>query len=142
LHVTDEYISAGQYIPNHPTCGHLHGHTYFIRDLKIVVNDDIFLDFGDVKKLIKTYDHVTLAPTQHVQVWEKVAPILKTIGIDLVIKEIKHGLTELQSPKGLCEEIADQLASELLALNEGISSVSFGLYEGPKQGVLVRKENT
>jgi 6-pyruvoyltetrahydropterin/6-carboxytetrahydropterin synthase len=56
------YIDCAHYLPGHPKCGQLHGHTYRI-DVAIEgeKKDGMILDFGDMKKQINEilleYDH-------------------------------------------------------------------------------------
>jgi 6-pyruvoyltetrahydropterin/6-carboxytetrahydropterin synthase len=58
-------FSACHFIPNHPKCGHLHGHTYAI-SVKIVGQQigNFVVDFEDLKRYVgeicETLDHKTL----------------------------------------------------------------------------------
>lgn len=57
-----EYIDCAHYLPGHPRCGQLHGHTYKV---EVVIsgqhNDGMILDFADMKKTVREvlgeYDH-------------------------------------------------------------------------------------
>jgi 6-pyruvoyltetrahydropterin/6-carboxytetrahydropterin synthase len=57
-----EYIDCAHFLPGHPKCGGLHGHTY---KLEIVIDGEprngMVLDFGDLKNTIRSvaseYDH-------------------------------------------------------------------------------------
>lgn len=141
LHLTEQYISAGQYIPDHPKCGTLHGHTYFIRNLHITLDGtNPFLDLGDIKAVIKKFDHVMFVPIQHIEIWEEIRPILRRAGCRLRLVVIQ-GRGKDNDAFNIVEEIAERLADELLKLHSDITKVSFGMYEGPSQGVLIRREN-
>jgi len=58
-------FAAAHYLPNHPKCGSLHGHTYVVR-LKISVPPipDITVDFAEIdhvmKPIISQFDHSNL----------------------------------------------------------------------------------
>jgi len=57
-----EYIDCAHFLPEHPKCGKVHGHTYKI---EVVVQgepkDGMLLDFRDLKtqvrEVLATYDH-------------------------------------------------------------------------------------
>jgi 6-pyruvoyltetrahydropterin/6-carboxytetrahydropterin synthase len=57
-----EYIDCAHFLPDHPKCGSIHGHTY---KLEIVVEgelkDGMLLDFkdlkGQVREVLGAYDH-------------------------------------------------------------------------------------
>ena len=61
-----EYIDSAHYLPEHETCGIVHGHTYKI---EIVIEGEkketgMVMDFYDIKKtiraILKEYDHKML----------------------------------------------------------------------------------
>ncbi len=60
-----DYIDCAHYLPGHPKCGSLHGHTYKI---EVVIEGEnkegMVVDFAQLKKSIKDalshYDHKTL----------------------------------------------------------------------------------
>jgi len=57
-----DYLDCAHFLPDHPKCGTLHGHTYKV---EVVVEgearDGMILDFADLKKVVKgvlaEYDH-------------------------------------------------------------------------------------
>jgi len=57
-----EYIDCAHFLPEHPKCGSLHGHTYKV---EMVIEGEsrggMILDFSDFKKAVRTvlakYDH-------------------------------------------------------------------------------------
>jgi len=59
---TTHYIDCAHFLPNHPKCGSLHGHTYKV---EIVIEgenkDGMVIDFSDMKQSVKEvlndYDH-------------------------------------------------------------------------------------
>lgn len=57
-----EYIDCAHFLPNHPKCGALHGHTYKI-ELTVdgQVKSGMVIDFGDLKQALREvlsqYDH-------------------------------------------------------------------------------------
>jgi 6-pyruvoyltetrahydropterin/6-carboxytetrahydropterin synthase len=62
---TIHYIDCAHYLPGHPKCGELHGHTYKI---EVVIEGEnregMVIDFADMKKRINEvlngYDHKSL----------------------------------------------------------------------------------
>ncbi len=60
-----DYIDSAHFLPGHPKCGSLHGHTYKI---ELVIEGDskrgMILDFTDLKKTLREvlspYDHISL----------------------------------------------------------------------------------
>jgi 6-pyruvoyltetrahydropterin/6-carboxytetrahydropterin synthase len=57
-----EFIDCAHFLPNHPKCGALHGHTYRV-DLSIEgeIQNGMLIDFGDLKQnlreILARYDH-------------------------------------------------------------------------------------
>jgi len=57
-----EYIDCAHFLPDHPKCGALHGHTYKV---EIIIEgqkrDGMILDFADLKQIVRNvlgeYDH-------------------------------------------------------------------------------------
>ena len=57
-----DYIDCAHYLPGHPKCGALHGHTYKIEIVvEGKVQDGMVIDFSDLKKaaaeVLREYDH-------------------------------------------------------------------------------------
>jgi 6-pyruvoyltetrahydropterin/6-carboxytetrahydropterin synthase len=120
-------ISAAHYLPGHPKCGHLHGHTYFIRNLSI--RTEAFVDFGDIKSEVNKWDHKLLVPKGDATKWLQIGGGLhQQMRIVLDIVEIDSIPT--------VEDMARDLQARLEKL-PGVASVSFELYEGPNLGVAV-----
>src|SRR5215471_9755219 len=57
-----EYVDCAHFLPNHPKCGPLHGHTYKV---ELVVEGQpksgMIIDFGDLKQALRE----ALAPYDH-----------------------------------------------------------------------------
>jgi 6-pyruvoyltetrahydropterin/6-carboxytetrahydropterin synthase len=57
-----EYIDCAHFLPGHPKCGQVHGHTYRV-DVTIEgeTNSGMVVDFGDLKartrEVLQQYDH-------------------------------------------------------------------------------------
>lgn len=91
-------FNAAHYLPGHPKCGKLHGHTY---KMEIIVSgpvqdDGMTVDFGWLKELVQDYvmpdlDHALLndsvkMPTAEnlcVYVWNVLRTPLETSGLHL-----------------------------------------------------------
>ena len=65
LGITD-YIDCAHYLPDHPKCGQLHGHTYKV---ELIIEGEkgptgMLLDFdlmkGDLRLVLEAYDHRSL----------------------------------------------------------------------------------
>ena len=62
-------IDAAHFIPGHPKCGRLHGHTYKV---SIVLEGEVplghpayLIDFAEIKKIVFELDHRLLLPGHH-----------------------------------------------------------------------------
>lgn len=60
-------FEAAHYIPKHPNCKVVHGHTYSVTDLKISVDhfdeQGISIDFATIKNYFKdNWDHKFIVP--------------------------------------------------------------------------------
>jgi 6-pyruvoyltetrahydropterin/6-carboxytetrahydropterin synthase len=60
-----EYIDCAHFLPSHPKCGALHGHTYKVEvTVEGRVKDGMVIDFGDLKQVVREvlahYDHRSL----------------------------------------------------------------------------------
>src|SRR5438477_112498 len=57
-----EYIDCAHFLPSHPKCGTLHGHTYKIElTVEGRIKDGMVIDFSDLKQALRE----TLAPYDH-----------------------------------------------------------------------------
>lgn len=60
-----EYMDCAHFLPEHPKCGRVHGHTYKV---EVIIEGEnktgMILDFADMKKIIREvladYDHRSL----------------------------------------------------------------------------------
>jgi 6-pyruvoyltetrahydropterin/6-carboxytetrahydropterin synthase len=60
-----DYIDCAHFLPGHPKCGTLHGHTYKV---EVIIEGDprngMVIDFSDLKKaareVLRQYDHKSL----------------------------------------------------------------------------------
>jgi 6-pyruvoyltetrahydropterin/6-carboxytetrahydropterin synthase len=60
-----EYMDCAHFLPGHPKCGSLHGHTYKVEVILSGENKTgMILDFGEMKQIIRAvladYDHKAL----------------------------------------------------------------------------------
>jgi len=138
-------FSACHFIPDHPKCGRLHGHTYAV-SVKIVGAqiDDFVIDFEEVKKYVgeicETLDHKTLLASQDADVQitnTETGDFAVTVGTskkrycfpkeDVVILPI-----DSVSAEDLCSYLLDELCNKLDLST--IVEVSVRLDEGLGQG--------
>lgn len=77
-----EYIDCAHYLPGHPKCGALHGHTYKI---ELIVEGEsrngMVIDFGDLKavmrEVLQQYDHRSLNDFLDYPTVENIAVMLR-----------------------------------------------------------------
>ena len=138
----DITFSAAHYIPGHPTCGCIHGHTYFVKDLRIEVKEainsmGISVDFGTIKKYFKSrWDHKFIVPLEYYKYWNNIldANQLNCDSSNLVPLEFTT-----------CEWMAAMMVRDLTSLvmdqigdvwddEDRVPTITFTLCEGPKQG--------
>jgi len=120
-------FDAAHYLKGHPKCGVIHGHTYLIVDLKVRFRWE-FVDFADLKKVVKEIDHVLLAPKNDHRVW-----LSEAMSLLLKRADIKMPICFIDGPTTV-ENIAKYLAKQWLR-HKGVTKVSFTLYEGLNAGV-------
>jgi len=86
---TVHYIDCAHFLPGHPKCGTLHGHTYKV---EVVIEgetkDGMILDFADMKKsvnkVLKDYDHTSLNDVLDYPTVENICEMLhKRLGDEL-----------------------------------------------------------
>jgi len=132
-------FDAAHYLPGHPTCGGIHGHTYIIRDLTIDVKEmspnkqGITIDFGEVKKIAKFLDHKFLVPSEcpiALSTPKEIHDILDKWGIAFNIC-----LVHKTSVEGIAAFLRDLLVRHFDLESE--DCVHFTLLEGLNQGVSI-----
>ncbi len=145
-------FSAAHYIPGHLTCGGIHGHTYFIQELRIDVSqiplewdnpeldDGMSIDFGLIKTYFKEeWDHKFLVPDRHYDTWEPLlqhGPLRGIIKYNL--KPLTHTTAEWMATeirlglKSLLEYFMDKTPYKA-----ELDMIHFQLWEGPHQAVEV-----
>lgn len=62
-------FEAAHFIPGHPKCGRLHGHSYRVEvevagDVSPAASPHYLMDYGEIKRLIDGHDHVLLLATR------------------------------------------------------------------------------
>lgn len=102
-------FEAAHYIPEHPKCRRIHGHTYFVRNLTIDVTmipietdrgagvieaeyekpNGISIDFGEIKDYFKNnWDHKFIVPESTWEIWQHILPEIRPVGpADGLLKE-------------------------------------------------------
>jgi len=142
-------FSSSHLIPNHPRCGNLHGHTYFL-NIRLQGKpgpEGFVVDFGELKPMLRDLchelDHRMLVPSAHpdvqvtqgdpldVQVGEKQYQFPRC---DVVLLEIENATVE-----HLAEYLIDRFLLKL-GKPDNVESVDLGLEEGWGQGVWVSRK--
>lgn len=79
-----EYIDCAHFLPDHPKCGDLHGHTYRV---ELVIEGEkgpngMVLEFdqmkGDLRTVLRAYDHRSLNDFLEYPSVENICEMLKT----------------------------------------------------------------
>ena len=138
IYFPEVIFSAAHYIPDHPTCSGIHGHTYFVRNLEIEIETldsvGMSIDFGLIKGYFKNqWDHKFIIPIKDEEYWRHIYEQTGCLPMSDNRKVIKHTTAEwmvVEIRKGL---------GELMEWNEVVSAlkIHFDLYEGPNQAVRV-----
>ena len=128
-------FEAAHFIPGHPKCGGIHGHTYFVTvELAVDGLDEngLTVDCGIVKRTIKeNFDHKLLIPEDYMELFQRLIYESRTQAKPLVdnLKPVRYTTVE-----GLAQEI--KLTIDQAVGYEVVSAISIS--EGPTQGVTVR----
>ncbi|UTB33683.1 MAG: 6-carboxytetrahydropterin synthase [Methanobacterium sp. ERen5] len=144
-------FSAAHMIPEHESCGVIHGHSYIV---DVVVEGDrsgefgFVVDFKEVKKIVrdlcKKMDHRVLIPLKNpkIKFTNIKGPIEFSIGDkNYMLPNEDCMLLDLKSTSAeeLSEYFATELHSSLIKINPGISSVQICVNEGIGQGAYFTK---
>jgi len=138
-------FSACHFIPNHPKCGCLHGHTYAM-SVRVVGEqiDDFVMDFEDLKRYVveicRPLDHKLLLATLDADIR---ITHLKNEDIEVIVgKRSKRYVFPKEdavmlpinsvSAEDLCSYLLDELCNKLDT--ENITEISMRLDEGLGQG--------
>jgi 6-pyruvoyltetrahydropterin/6-carboxytetrahydropterin synthase len=84
-----DYLDCAHFLPGHPKCGSLHGHTYKIEvTIEGEARDGMVIDFAELKQIVRhslaAYDHRN---------WNDVLPYPSVENIcDLLYEKLKAGL--------------------------------------------------
>jgi len=127
LKIRELTFEAAHYLANHPTCGCIHGHTYFVRDIEVFYDESKFVDFALIKAVPRILDHKFLVPEHHAMEWYGIIKRLGNLGISQNIIEIPGGNPTV-------ENISDFLKARFLSI-PNVIDVCFELYEGPNLGI-------
>ena len=129
IRIRELTFSAAHYLPGHPKCSAIHGHTYVIRNLVIRYPEDEFVDFGEIKHIIKGWDHRFIVPRKDAKIWEAIAErLFMELQVAVRLKVIDGDPTVENIARELAREIKESTAAE---------EVHLELYEGFNQGAVV-----
>lgn len=146
-------FSAAHMIPEHESCGVIHGHSYIV---DVVVEGErsgefgFVVDFKKVKDIIrglcKKMDHRVLIPIRNPKMNFKnlKGPVEFSIGLkDYMLPLEDCLLLDLQSTSAedLSEYFAEELYYDLKGINNEISSVQICVNEGIGQGAYFTKNS-
>lgn len=147
-------FSSAHIIPGHPSCGHIHGHSYFVdveiegeRDGKF----DFVVDFKDVKSYTKaicdSLDHRLLIPMQNDLIEFKDSEISKTAhfkvdgkGYSIPSEDCVFLDLPYTSAEELSKYFTNRLVMELSKTYDNLSSISVCVNEGIGQGAVYTKK--
>ncbi len=129
----------------------IHGHTYFIRELRIDVSmiplewDDpeqdngMTIDFGEIKKYFKTFwDHMFLIPEKDLQLWQQVYRNTADAAVKNNLFVMRHTTAEWMANRiraGLLRILQKEMDNTPY---EAVPEmIHFQLWEGPHQAIEV-----
>lgn len=137
LHFPELTFAASHYIPGHKTCGSPHGHTYFVRNLEILVSPDTLdevgmsIDFGLIKGYFKTeWHHKNIVLASSLIAWRD---FYKFMGYRDNLKPMKYTTAEWMAiiiRRDLGKSIGWDEADAAMKIH-------FSLWEGPNQAVKI-----
>lgn len=142
IFIEDDFDYA-HFIPGHPKCFPLHGHT---AKIEIILKGDkhkfdMILDFGELRNLIKKilsyFDHKLIVSKKYIKEINE-----KKIKIEYGDFEINLPITHtyLLEKEVTIENLAEELCSLLLELMPmNIKEVGVRLYEGNRKGAFAVK---
>jgi len=122
------YFAAAHYLPGHEKCSAIHGHTYTVR--RLVVCTEKFVDLGELKAIIKEYDHVLLVPKKHEKRWKSLTTELAQMGAKLRIVPIDPEPTVENIIRDMVKRIEKRTGAKVACLE---------IFESPNAGALKRK---
>lgn len=145
-------FSAAHLIPEHESCGVIHGHSYIV---DVVIDGErsgkfgFVVDFKKVKAIVrgicKKLDHRVLIPLKNPEMDFK--NLEDAVEFSIGSKEYKLPLEDCRlldlrstSAEDLSEFFAEELYSELEKLDNNISSIQVGVNEGIGQGAYFTKK--
>ncbi len=139
----EEDFDYAHFIPQHPTCFPLHGHTAKLEiRLKGEKKElDMILDFGELKKMVrnalKVLDHKLIVSKKYVK---EINEGLVTIQYDkfLVRAPVEHIylLENEVTSENLSEEVC-RILTEILPSN--IHEIEVRIYEGNRKGAFINR---
>lgn len=127
------HFDSAHYLPGIDKCENIHGHVYIIKSIELDVEDDVFIDFRQIKDVVDTLDHVFFIPIKHIGFWNKVEKMAKET---FPPEECPNFTLQPITETPIVEKIAVLLKSLLLSI-KGVKDVRFELYEGLDQGCVV-----
>ncbi len=157
-------FSSAHIIPGHPSCGHIHGHSYFV-DVEIdgdrAGEFDFVVDFKDVKAYTKaicdTLDHRLLIPVQNdliefkdfIKYEDSIEKLEDAGSVHFKVDGKGYSIPSddcvfLDLPYTSAEELskyfADELVKELSKKYDNLFELSVCVNEGIGQGAMYTKE--
>jgi 6-pyruvoyltetrahydropterin/6-carboxytetrahydropterin synthase len=140
-------FSACHFIPNHPTCGKLHGHTYAV-SVKVIgtKKGDFIVDFEDLKKVVSDVcgklDHAVLIATDDDDIDVRIDP-LDSCGLEVIVgrgpkryvfprEDVVLLPVKSVSAEDLCSYLTDKICEHLDTRN--FIEINVRLDEGLGQG--------
>jgi 6-pyruvoyltetrahydropterin/6-carboxytetrahydropterin synthase len=121
-------IDSAHFIPGHPKCGRLHGHTYKI---EIAIGSDTLpeahprylLDYGAIKEIVNAWDHRLLLPLRHkgITLTEEGGYVTaRWAGSSLRLPH--NHVCQLDLPETSSEYLAQVLAAQMMSVLQGEAS--------------------
>jgi len=105
-----ETFDSAHFLPNHPKCGKVHGHTYKVEvEVEGELKDGMVIDFEDLKSLLKE-----------------------------IVAKFDHGLINDLIENPTCENICLAIFSEIRDRLKDLKVVRVRVYENPDKWAEIR----
>jgi 6-pyruvoyltetrahydropterin/6-carboxytetrahydropterin synthase len=131
--IIEDNFDYGHFIPNHHKCYTLHGHSakVKIRVLGYQLENDMLIDFGELKKIVKNvineyYDHKLIVSKNYVKDEENGLVNIQYRNFHLLIPKesvymIEGEATSENIVKDICEKILDKLPKNIVEIHVAVS---------------------
>lgn len=140
----EEEFDYAHFIPKHPKCYPLHGHTAKIK-IELIGNKKDFgmiLDFSEIKKIVRNilsnYDHKLIVSKKYIKEIKegKVKIITKELNLQLSLKDV-YIIEDEVTTENIVEDICVRMLN-MLPIH--IKEINVLIYEGARKGAFKKRK--